>query len=100
MFALKELVSGLGGNVECRVDDAKLPIGNRAAYVGTASIEDIDDAEMIQLIGTNPRVEAPVLNARIRKAYLNGATVGLVGEAADLKYDYAHVGTDRAALDA
>ena len=100
MFALKELVSGLGGNVECRVDDAKLPIGNRAAYVGTASIEDIDEAEMIQLIGTNPRVEAPVLNARIRKAYLNGATVGLVGEAADLKYDYAHVGTDRAALDA
>ena len=100
MFALKELVSGLGGNVECRVDDAKLPSGNRAAYVGTASIEDIDDAEMIQLIGTNPRVEAPVLNARIRKAYLNGATVGLVGEAADLKYDYAHVGTDRAALDA
>ena len=100
MFALKELISGLGGTVECRVDDVKLPIGNRAAYVGTASIEDIDDAEMIQLIGTNPRVEAPVLNARIRKAYLNGATVGLVGEAADLKYDYAHIGTDRAALDA
>ena len=100
MFALKELISGLGGAVECRVDDVKLPIGNRAAYVGTASIEDIDDAEMIQLIGTNPRLEAPVLNARIRKAYLNGAAVGLVGEAADLKYDYAHVGTDRAALDA
>tara|TARA_R110002096_G_scaffold120749_7_gene261616 strand:+ start:3850 stop:5871 length:2022 start_codon:yes stop_codon:yes gene_type:complete len=100
MFALKELVTGLGGDVECRVDDAKLPTGNRAAYVGTASIEDIDDAEMIQLIGTNPRLESPVLNARIRKAYLNGAMIGLVGQAVDLTYEYAHVGTDRAALDA
>lgn len=54
---------------------------------------------MIQLVGTNPRVEAPVLNARIRKAWLHGAKVGLVGEAADLTYDYAHVGTDRAALE-
>ncbi|MCA0921048.1 NADH-quinone oxidoreductase subunit NuoG [Pseudooceanicola nanhaiensis] len=98
-FALKQLVEGLGGSVECRTDGARLPAGNRSGYVGTASIADIDDAEMIQLIGTNPRVEAPVLNARIRKAWLNGATIGLVGEAADLTYDYVHVGTDRAALE-
>ncbi|MBY6090138.1 NADH-quinone oxidoreductase subunit NuoG [Maritimibacter alkaliphilus] len=98
-FALKQLVEGLGGSVECRTDGARLPAGNRSGYVGTASIEDIDSAEMIQLIGTNPRVEAPVLNARIRKAWLNGATIGLVGEAADLTYDYTHVGTDRAALE-
>ncbi len=98
-YSLKQLVQGLGGVVECRVDRAKLPAGNRAGYVGTARIEDIDNAQMIQLIGTNPRLEAPVLNARIRKAWLNGADVGLVGEAADLTYDYAHVGTDRAALE-
>ncbi len=97
-FALKALVEGQGGNVEARTDGAKLPEGNRSAYVGTASIEDIDDAKFIQLIGTNPRNEAPVLNARIRKAWSNGAEVGLVGEAADLTYDYAHIGTDRAAL--
>jgi len=53
---------------------------------------------MIQLIGTNPREEAPVLNARIRKAWLRGAQIGLVGEAVDLTYEYAHVGTDRATL--
>jgi len=53
---------------------------------------------MIQLIGCNPRVESPVLNARIRRAWTNGAVIGLVGEAVDLTYDYAHVGTDRAAL--
>ncbi|MGB3147680.1 MAG: molybdopterin-dependent oxidoreductase, partial [Paracoccaceae bacterium] len=97
-FSLKLLVEGLGGAVECRTDGAKLPAGNRSAYVGTARIEDIDSAKYIQLIGTNPRLEAPVLNARIRKAWINGAKVGLVGEAADLTYEYHHVGNDRAAL--
>ncbi|MBU2889304.1 NADH-quinone oxidoreductase subunit NuoG [Celeribacter halophilus] len=99
VYALKGLVEGLGGHVECRVDGAKLPIGNRGVYAGTAKIEDIDDAKFIQMIGTNPRDEAPVLNARIRKAWVKGAEVGLVGEAVDLTYDYTHVGTDRAALE-
>ena len=98
-YALKALIEGQGGSVECRTDRAKLPAGNRSAYVGTATIEDIDTAEMIMLIGTNPRVEAPVLNARIRKAWSHGANVGLIGEAVDLTYPYAHVGTDRAALE-
>ena len=97
-YSLKTLVEGLGGNVECRTDNAKLPIGNRSAYVGTATIEDIDSAKVILLVGTNPRVEAPVLNARIRKAWSKGAMVGLIGEAADLTYEYKHMGTDRAAL--
>lgn len=100
IFALGELTDALGGRKECRVDGANLPIGNRAAYVGSARIEDIDDAKIIHLIGTNPRAEAPVLNARIRKAWLNGADISLIGEAADLTYKYTHLGTDRAALDA
>jgi NADH-quinone oxidoreductase subunit G len=97
-FALKQLVEGLGGQVECRTDGAKLPAGNRSAYVGTAAIEDIDAARAVYLVGTNPRDEAPVLNARIRKAWSRGAKVTMVGPAADLTYDYAHAGTDRAAL--
>lgn len=97
-FALKQLVESLGGKVECRTDDAKLPEGNRSGYLGTATIEDIDTAELIQLIGTNPREEAPVLNARIRKAWTKGCNVGLIGEAVDLTYDYHHVGNDRQAL--
>ncbi len=97
-FALKQLVESLDGNVECRTDNARLPIGNRGAYVGTATVEDIDEAKFIQLIGTNPRDEAPVLNARIRKAWLKGAQIGLIGAEADLTYDYAHMGSDRAAL--
>ncbi|MBL8561751.1 MAG: NADH-quinone oxidoreductase subunit G [Gemmobacter sp.] len=97
-YSLKTLVEALGGTVECRVDGARLPAGNRAAYVGNATIADIDSAKTILLIGTNPRLEAPVLNARLRKAWANGAMIGLIGEAVDLTFDYKHMGTDRAAL--
>ena len=98
-FALKQLVEGQGGSVECRTDEAKLPAGNRSGYVGTASIEDIDSAKSILLIGTNPRAEAPVLNARIRKAWLAGAEVSVIGPEVDLTYGVTHLGPDRAALE-
>ena len=97
-FSLKRLVEGLGGKVECRTDNAKLPEGNRSAYVGTATIADIDRAKTILLVGTNPRDEAPVLNARIRKAWLAGARVGLIGPKVDLTYEYHHFGASRQAL--
>lgn len=97
-FALKQMIEGQGGIVECRTDGARLPAGNRAAYAGTAAIEDIDTAERILLIGTNPRDEAPVLNARIRKAWAHGAEVAVVGPAVDLTYEYQHMGDDRVAL--
>ncbi|MGR3467440.1 MAG: NADH-quinone oxidoreductase subunit NuoG [Shimia sp.] len=97
-FALKSLIEGIGGDVECRTDGAALPAGNRSGYVGTARVEDLDTAESILLIGTNPRIEAPVLNSRIRKAWLRGANVGVVGPAVELSYEYHHVGADRSAL--
>ncbi|WP_291729941.1 NADH-quinone oxidoreductase subunit NuoG [Leisingera sp. F5] len=97
-FALKQLVESLGGKVECRTDNARLPIGNRAGYAGTAAIEDIDSAEYILLVGTNPRDEAPVLNARIRKAWLNGAKIGNIGQPADLTYEVFQMGAGRDAL--
>jgi NADH-quinone oxidoreductase subunit G len=97
-FALVDLIGNLGGRVESRTDGAGLLTGVRGGYAGTARIEDIDGAAAIHLIGTNPRIEAPVLNARIRKAWLKGAAVSLVGAAVDLTYDYEHLGTDRAAL--
>ena len=97
-YSLKTLVESLGGSVECRTDRSRVPAGNRSAYVGNVAIEEIDTAKEIILVGTNPRDEAPVLNARIRKAWLKGAKVSLVGVAADLTYDVTHLGTDRAAL--
>ncbi|MFA7432507.1 MAG: NADH-quinone oxidoreductase subunit NuoG [Gemmobacter sp.] len=97
-FSLKALIGGAGGVVECRTDGAQLPAGNRSAYVGTARIEQIDSAKHIVLIGTNPRDEIPVLNARIRKAWLAGAEVTLIGPRVDLTYDYTHAGAGRDAL--
>ncbi len=97
-FSLKQLVEGQGGVVECRVDNAKLPAGNRSGYVGTATVDDLDDAKYVMFIGTNPVVEAPVLNARVRRAWTNGCNVDLIGDAVDLTYEYTHKGTDRAAL--
>jgi NADH-quinone oxidoreductase subunit G len=97
-FGLKQLVEGLGGKVECRVDGAKLPAGKRAGYVGTARIEALDSARRILLVGTDPRNEAAVLNARIRKAWARGAEVSVLGAASDLTYEYAHLGTDKSDL--
>ncbi|TJZ84179.1 NADH-quinone oxidoreductase subunit NuoG [Paracoccus hibiscisoli] len=99
-FSLKTLVEALGGSVECRTDGARLPAGNRSGYVGNAVIEDIDTAGSIVLIGTNPRDEAAVLNARLRRAWARGAQVTVVGQAIDLTFNYDHAGTDRAALSA
>jgi NADH-quinone oxidoreductase subunit G len=98
VFALKGLTEALGGRIECRTDGAKLPADNRSAYVGTARIEDIDHAREIWLVGTNPALEAPVLNARIRKAWLKGANVHRIGPKSDLTYDVIEEGTDRVAL--
>jgi len=95
LFALKQVIDGLGGQAECRTDGAKLPAGNRAGYVGTAAISDIDQAEAIMLIGCNPRSDAPVLNARIRAAWMRGAKIGVVGQATDLTFEYSHLGTGR-----
>ncbi|UWQ17807.1 NADH-quinone oxidoreductase subunit NuoG [Jannaschia sp. M317] len=97
-YALTQLMTALDGVTECRTDGAKLPAGDRAGYVGTAAIEDIDTADNILLIGTDPSVEAPVLNARIRKAWLRGAKVARIGAPADLSYDPIDLGAGREAL--
>ena len=101
LFALKALMGQIGStNLDCRQDRAKLPADNRSAWLFNSTIEGIEEADAILLIGTNPRKEAPVLNARIRKTWLTGTDVGFVGEAADLTYDTHHLGDGPSALDA
>ncbi|MFT5067913.1 MAG: NADH-quinone oxidoreductase subunit G [Yoonia sp.] len=97
-FALKALIEGQGGTVECRTDNAALPAGNRSGYVGTAAIEDIDTAEKILLIGTNPKMESPVLNARLLQAWSRGANIARIGTPVDLTYPVEDLGTGREAL--
>jgi len=95
MFALKELLARLGSrNVDCRQDGAKLdPKLGRASYLFNSGIEGIEHADAILLVGSNPRLEAAVLNARIRKRWRQGSlAVGMVGERADLSYPYEFLG--------
>jgi NADH-quinone oxidoreductase subunit G len=94
MFALRDLLAGLGvRNLDCRQDGAQLdPRLGRASYLFNSSIEGIERADVVLLVGTNPRLEAAVLNARIRKRWRQGCAVGLIGERADLTYSYAYLG--------
>jgi NADH-quinone oxidoreductase subunit G len=93
MLALKDLMTALGSpNMDCRQDGAALDPSVRASYLFNATIGGIEEADAILLIGTNPRKEAPVLNARIRKRYLmGGLKTGLIGESFDLTYPYEHL---------
>jgi NADH-quinone oxidoreductase subunit G len=92
MKATLDLFRALGSpNTDCRADGAALGGGARQEYLFNSTIAGIDAADAILLIGTNPRLEAPVLNARIRKAWLRGAEIGVIGEAGDLTYRYAHL---------
>ncbi|KAJ2693271.1 ndufs1 NADH-ubiquinone oxidoreductase subunit [Coemansia sp. IMI 209128] len=73
----------------------------RASYTFNATLAGVEDADVILLVGTNPRREAPVLNARLRKPFLAGSAVfGVVGDACDLTFDYDHVGTSARDVDA
>jgi len=97
MFALKQLFSSLGSaNIDCRQDGAAIdPARGRETYLFNSGISAIDEADAILLIGCNPRAEAAVLNARIRKRWRTGQLkVGVVGPAADLTYPFTHIGTD------
>ncbi|WP_206928725.1 NADH-quinone oxidoreductase subunit NuoG [Roseococcus thiosulfatophilus] len=88
MFALKGLMAALGSqNLDCRQDGAKLDASRPDYYLFNTGIAGIEQADAIVIIGSNPRVEAPVLNARIRKRWMTGALrVGVVGPVADLTY--------------
>ena len=79
-------------NYDCRFDNAQFISSSSASYKFNSSIQEIDNADAILLIGSNPRWEAPVLNARIRKAYIeNNCKIGLIGPKLDLTYDYDHL---------
>jgi NADH-quinone oxidoreductase subunit G len=95
MFALKDLFTRLGiASIDCRQDGAKLePRLGRASYLFNPSIAGIEQADALLIVGANPRLEASVLNARIRKRWRQGALeIAVIGEKADLTYAYDHLG--------
>ena len=94
MKALKDLSASLGvQNLDCRQDGSLLSSDDRRGYLYNTSIAQTEEADAILIIGANPRLEAPLVNTRIRKAWLSGETeIGVIGEAADLTYTYDHIG--------
>ncbi len=101
MTALKDLMAALGSpHLDCRQDGAHLDASHRAGYLFNTSIAGIEQADACLLIGTNPRVEAPIVNARLRKRFLAGGfPVALIGKKTDLTFSHKHLGTTPNVLD-
>jgi NADH-quinone oxidoreductase subunit G len=98
MFILKNIMHKLGSdNIDCRQEGEKLYPDNRSSYIFNTTIQGIEKADLCLLIGTNPRKEAPMINARIRKTYLkNDLPVYTIGidENYDLTYPIKNLGND------
>jgi NADH-quinone oxidoreductase subunit G len=94
MFALKQLLSSLGSaNMAVQGGDAFDAKAGRATYVFNPTIAGIEQADALLIVGSNPRKEATILNARIRKRWRSGKMkVGVIGEKADLTYDVDYLG--------
>ncbi|CAN7152205.1 NADH-quinone oxidoreductase subunit NuoG [Pararhizobium sp. LjRoot255] len=95
MYALKELISSLGSkNIDCRQDGAALdPSFGRSSYIFNPTIQGIENADALLIIGSNPRFEASVLNARIRKRFrMANFPIGVIGEQSELRYSYEYLG--------
>ncbi len=94
MFALKQLMKALGSpHMDCRQDGAKIDGACRAGYLFNSTIAGIDKADACLLIGVNPRIEAPIINARLRKRYLAGGfKLALIGADAPLIYKAERLG--------
>lgn len=95
VFLLKHLMNKVGcENLECRVDGAYIDATNPYGYLFNGGIDALDHADVILLIGTNPRTEAAIINSRIHKAVRNNrCKVGVIGPQIDVNYAYEHLGT-------
>ncbi|AOF91975.1 NADH-quinone oxidoreductase subunit NuoG [Sinorhizobium sp. RAC02] len=95
MYALRELMTALGSsNIDCRQDGSQLdPSLGRASYLFNPTIEGIEQADALLIVGSNPRLEAAVLNARIRKRWrMDNFPIGVIGEQGELRYGYEYLG--------
>ena len=100
MFALKDLLAKCGSANRRGAGRRSLrPEGGRASYIFNPTIAGIEQADALLIVGANPRKEAAVLNARIRKRWRTGQLkIGLIGAKADLTYPYDYLGAGRGAL--
>jgi len=101
MMVLKDLMGVIGSpHMDCRQDGAALDPADRAGYLFNPTIAGIEDADAVLIVGSDPRWEAPILNARIRKRYLMGnVPIAVVGPRTDLTYQVEDLGNDPEVLD-
>jgi len=94
MYALKELLTELGAaSIDCRQDGAKIDPQCRSGYLFNTTIAGIEKADACLLVGTNPRLEAPLVNARLRKRFLQGGfRVAAIGPTIDLTFPVEMLG--------
>ena len=95
VFALKTLMQAQGvKHIDCREPGSVLgERGGRAGFLFNSTIAGIEQADAILIVGANPRLEASVLNTRIRKQWLaTNLPIGVIGQEADLTYDYNYLG--------
>ncbi|MGH1455386.1 MAG: NADH-quinone oxidoreductase subunit NuoG [Alphaproteobacteria bacterium] len=95
MVAMKDMMAALGSpNMDCRTDGALLNTDDRSSYLFNSGIAGIDECDALLIIGCNPRHEATLVNARIRKNWLEKKIpISVIGEDVDLTYPYFHAGT-------
>ena len=100
MKAALDLFGGLGAtSLDCRQDGAVIGDGPRESWLFNSTIAGLDDCDALLLVGCNPRLDAPVLNARIRKGWVGrDMKVAVIGEQADLTYSYDYLGAGAASL--
>ncbi|WP_038463729.1 NADH-quinone oxidoreductase subunit NuoG [Candidatus Odyssella acanthamoebae] len=91
---LKELMQKVGSvNMDCRIDGAVHDSTNRSSYIFNSTIAGIEESDFILIVASDVRHEAPLVNARIRKRYLQGGVqIAVVGTTYDLTYPYTHAG--------
>jgi len=101
MFIFKEFFNKIlnSSNLECRTKKTYLNPKNRMNYIFNSSINGIEQCDLMLLVGTNPRLEATILNARIRKSYVeNDIEIFSIGNPGDLTYPYKIIGSNTQVL--
>jgi len=96
IFSFKNLLKKIGtNNFDFREKKIYIDPTNKTNYIFNSSIQSIEESDLILLIGTNPRQEATIVNARIRKAFIKNKTpIYSIGNPGDLTYDYTLLGED------
>jgi len=100
LTALRDLVHKRGSELLCTEQEFPGDTDLRSSYLLNSSLVGLEDADLVVVVGSNPRYEAPLLNARLRKAWVhNELDVAYIGAPVDLTYEYEHLGTTADVVD-